>query len=172
MVLPQLLLTWQLYVRQIEWPSPVMPESHEVKIIEEPTLGRGFRQTFYSVIGNDETHLGYLGLSKDSADIKNINNIMHYNDEQFGWMPVIAVDVDAIKDTGLNDVGTYNAYGSVLKVNYEDGTCVYAIILDACGACAVYDRIDLWVYRDDYTYDKSIEAIEILRRGFEEDLNE
>lgn len=176
MILSELLLTWQLYTRQIEWPPPAMPEPREVEVIEEPVeepvLGQGFRQTFYSVVGNNETHLGYLGLSENSPKIRNINNIMHYNDEEFGWLPVIAVDINAVKDTGLNENWTYNAYGSVLEVDYEDGTCTNAIVLDACGACAVYDRIDLWVYRDDYAHDKSVEAIEIIRRGFEEDSNE
>ena len=173
MILSELLLTWHLYARQIELPPHAMPETRVVEVIEEkPPLGQGFRQTFYSVIGNNETHLGYLGLSEHDPRIRNIDNIMHYNDEQFGWIPVIAVDIDAVKSTGLNDIGTYNAYGSVLAVGYTDGTCTNAIVLDACGACAIHDRIDLWVYRDDYAHDKSVEAIEIIRTGFEEDSNE
>lgn len=176
MILFDLLLTWNLYQRNVDWPPPVQPEPQVVEAIEQPEeipiLGQGFRQTFYSVIGNNETNLGYLGLSNASPQIRNIDNIMHYLDDQFGWLPVIAVDIDAVRATGLNEIGTYNAYGSVLNVSYEDGTSVCAIVLDACGACAVHDRIDLWVYRDDYAHDKSVEAIEIIRRGFEEDSND
>ena len=168
-----ILLTWQLYTRQV---LPVVPEyrvaTEEIVEEPEPILGAGFRQTFYSVIGDKETKLGYIGLTPNHKEIRNIDNVMHFYDNEYGWLPVIAVDIDAVVATGLNNIGTYNAYGSVLEIDYQDGTCEKAIVLDACGACAIYDRIDLWVYGDNYVHDKSIEAIKTIRRGFGEDHNE
>lgn len=169
MVLTELLFAWHLYSRTTDLPG-IEPEPISAKVVEvqeEPKMGQGYRQTFYSVIGNNETNLGYIGLSYKEA--RNINNVMHYFDDQYGWLPVVAVDIDAVIASGKNEVGTYNIYGTVLNIDYEDGTNADAIILDACGACAEHDRIDLWVYRDDYTHDKRIEAITVVRQGFEEE---
>ena len=165
MILLELLFAWQWYARPAKLPEITPPPT--TKIVEEVSvLGAGFRQTFYSVLDDNETNIGFANLSFDDMQI--FDNVIHFDDSEYGWLPVVAVDIDAVVATGLNEYGTYNAYGSVLNIQYEDGTNNNAIVLDACGACAELDRIDLWVYRDDYIHDKPIEAIEIMRRGFEE----
>ena len=169
MILAELLFAWQLYSRQ-PLPMEIEPPLDQTVAVEEeadPTLGQGFRQTFYSVVGDNETNVGYIGMSY--REMRIIDNMVQYYDSDWGWLPVIAIDIDAVIESGQNAIGTYNVYGTVLNVEYEDGTNMDTIVLDACGACAQYDRIDLWVYNNDYTHDKLIEEITVLRRGFKEE---
>lgn len=132
--------------------------------VEEPIL-TDYRQTFYSV-EEGETGVGYVGMTMDNPLIREIDNVMHYNDVEFGWLPIIAIDINEVIESGLNEVGTYNYYGTVYNVQYEDGTTTDAIVLDSCGACTRHDRIDLWVYDNDYTHDKEVDSIFLKRSGF------
>ncbi len=123
-----------------------------------------FRQTFYSV-SEGEVKVGY-GLTYQDNSIKNINNVMHYYDDQYEWLPVVAVDIDEVLASGLDRRGVPNYYGTVLEIDYPNGVSQNAIVLDACGACSWDERIDLWLYTPDYNLD--IEGIQykVVRQGF------
>ena len=138
--------------------SDVVEETEEVF--------RDYRQTFYSVTSG-EVKVGY-GLTYQDDDVMVIDNVMHYYDNEYEWLPIIAVNIDEVLAVGLNERGIPNYYGTILEITYPEGETQKAIVLDACGACSWDNRIDLWVYDQDYQHD--IKGIEyrIIREGFRE----
>lgn len=138
--------------------SDVVEETEEVF--------KDYRQTFYSVTSG-EVKVGY-GLTYQDDDVMVIDNVMHYYDNEYEWLPIIAVNIDEVLAVGLNERGIPNYYGTILEITYPEGETQKAIVLDACGACSWDNRIDLWVYDQDYQHD--IKGIEyrIIREGFRE----
>lgn len=136
-------------------------------IDETETVFKDYRQTFYSVTGG-EVKVGY-GLTYQDDSVKVIDNVMHYYDAQYEWLPIVAINIDEVLEVGLNERGIPNYYGTVLEITYPEGDTQKAIVLDACGACSWDNRIDLWVYDHDYQHD--IKGIEyrIVREGFKDD---
>ena len=136
------------------------------KVDETETVFKDYRQTFYSVTGG-EVKVGY-GLTYQDDSVKVIDNVMHYYDAQYEWLPIVAINIDEVLEVGLNERGIPNYYGTVLEITYPEGDTQKAIVLDACGACSWDNRIDLWVYDHDYQHD--IKGIEyrIVREGFKE----
>ena len=134
---------------------------------EAEVVFKDYRQTFYSVTAG-EVKVGY-GLTYQDDGVKVIDNVMHYYDEEYDWLPIVAVNIDEVLEVGLNEQGVPNYYGTVLEITYPKGETQKAIVLDACGACSWDNRIDLWVYDHDYQHD--IKGIEyrIIREGFRED---
>ncbi|WP_235069821.1 hypothetical protein [Turicibacter sp. TJ11] len=138
--------------------SDVVEETEEVF--------RDYRQTFYSVTSG-EVKVGY-GITYQDDDVMVIDNVMHYYDDEYEWLPIVAVNIDEVLAVGLNERGIPNYYGTILEITYPEGETQKAIVLDACGACSWDNRIDLWVYDQDYQHD--IKGIEyrIVREGFRE----
>ena len=137
------------------------------KVDETETVFKDYRQTFYSVTGG-EVKVGY-GLTYQDDSVKVIDNVMHYYDAQYEWLPIVAINIDEVLEVGLNERGIPNYYGTVLEITYPEGDTQKAIVLDACGACSWDNRIDLWVYDHDYQHDiKGIEYL-IVREGFKDD---
>lgn len=134
---------------------------------EAEAVFKDYRQTFYSVTAG-EVKVGY-GLTYQDDGVKVIDNVMHYYDDEYEWLPIVAVNIDEVLEVGLNERGIPNYYGTVLEITYPEGDTQKAIVLDACGACSWDNRIDLWVYDHDYQHD--IEGIEyrIIREGFKDD---
>ena len=124
---------------------------------------RDYRQTYYSVV-DGETTLGSLFYYGHSS-IRNINNIMHYNDPQYGWLPVYAINMNEVTSSGQNSNGTWNIYGSVIEVRQGDKTW-HGIVLDACGACRYSNKIDLWTYSHDVSLDTTGIDWRIVRYGY------
>ena len=122
-----------------------------------------YRQTYYSVV-DGETKLGSLFYYGHSS-IRNINNIMHYNDSQYGWLPVYAINMNEVTSSGQNAKGTWNIYGSVIEVRQGDKTW-HGIVLDACGACRYANKIDLWTYSVDLSLDTTGIDWRIVRYGY------
>lgn len=141
----------------------VMSETEE----ETEEVFKNYRQTFYSVTAG-EVKVGY-GLTYQDDRVKVIDNVMHYYDDEYDWLPIVAVNIDEVLEVGLNERGIPNYYGTILEITYPEGETQKAIVLDACGACSWDNRIDLWVYDHDYQHD--IKGIEyrIIREGFRED---
>ena len=137
------------------------------KVDETETVFKDYRQTFYSVTGG-EVKVGY-GLTYQDDSVKVIDNVMHYYDAQYEWLPIVAINIDEVLEVGLNERGIPNYYGTVLEITYPEGDTQKAIVLDACGACSWDNRIDLWVYDHDYQHD--IKGIEyrVVREGFKDD---
>ena len=134
---------------------------------ETETVFKDYRETFYSVTGG-EVKVGY-GLTYQDDSVKVIDNVMHYYDAQYEWLPIVAINIDEVSEVGLNERCIPNYYGTVLEITYPEGDTQKAIVLDACGACSWDNRIDLWVYDHDYQHD--IKGIEyrIVREGFKDD---
>ena len=137
------------------------------KVDETETVFKDYRQTFYSVTGG-EVKVGY-GLTYQDDSVKVIDNVMHYYDAQYEWLPIVAINIDEVLEVGLNERGIPNYYGTVLEITYPEGDTQKAIVLDACGACSWDNRIDLWVF--DHYYQHDIKGIEyrIVREGFKDD---
>ena len=122
-----------------------------------------YRQTYYSVV-DGETTLGSLFYYGHSS-IRNINNIMHYNDSQYGWLPVYAINMNEVTSSGQNSNGTWNIYGSVIELRQGDETW-HGVVLDACGACRYSNKIDLWTYSHDVSLDTTGIDWRIVRYGY------
>ncbi|MGL4336787.1 MAG: hypothetical protein ACRCST_07815 [Turicibacter sp.] len=148
--------------------SPVIQEEVNEEI-EEIEVYQDFRQTFYSV-DQGEVKVGF-GVTYEDESVKNIDNVMHYYDEEYEWLPIVAVNIDEVLDVGLNEKGIPLYYGTILEITYPEGEVAKAIVLDACGACSRDNRIDLWVYS--YNYDHDVTGIEfkIIRDGFKNENN-
>lgn len=124
---------------------------------------KDYRQTYYSVV-DGETKLGSL-LYYGHPQIRNVNNIMHYNDSQYGWLPIYAINMNEVVANGQNNRGTWNIYGSIIEVRQGDKTW-NGIILDACGACRYANKIDLWTYSHDVSLDTTGIDWRIVRYGY------
>ena len=74
------------------------------------------------------------GLFWNDDDMRVENNYIQYNDEQYGWVNVYALNVDQMKEYGT--VVTSTALGSIIEVRLPDSSSHYGIVLDVCGACA------------------------------------
>ena len=124
---------------------------------------KGYRQTYYSVVDGEET-LGSMHYYGHSS-IRNINNIMHYNDSQYGWLPIYAINMNEIMANGQNSNGTWSMYGSVIELRQGDKTWL-GIVLDSCGACRYADKIDIWTYSHDVSLDTAGIDWRIVRYGY------
>lgn len=145
----------------------LMTVRQEISVEPEYTY-TDYRQTYYSV-EEGETKLGSLYNYK-SEEIKVIDNVMSFKDEEYGYLPIIAIDINQVLESGLNEKGTPNIYGSVVEMTDGENTW-NAIVLDACGACSKSNKIDLWVFENDSRFDvKSIDW-KFIRDGWR-DLDE
>lgn len=125
---------------------------------------QNYRQTYYSVIENKEQKLG-SGHTYLSEDIKNISNIMHYNDKEYGWLPIYAINMNEVINSGQNEGGTWNLFGSIIELKRGEDTWM-GIVLDSCGKCRYEPKIDLWVYNNQIDLDVSGIDWRIVRYGY------
>lgn len=122
-----------------------------------------YRQTVYS-ISEGEVRLG-SGLYYGHSSVKTINNVMHYNDSEYGWLPIYAININEVISSGQNSGGIWNIYGSIIEVKQDDKTW-YGFVGDACGACSSANKIDLWTYSVDLSLDISDLDWRIVRYGY------
>ena len=123
-----------------------------------------YRQTYYSV-EEGELSVGAL-YSYNDKEMKIIDNMIHFNDPEYGYTQVIAINMDEVLESGQNSKGTWNVYGSVVELGYPNGETKNAIILDACGECRYASKIDLWVYENQERHDTDNVTMKYLRRGW------
>ena len=105
--------------------------------------------SFYS---GDECNTGSItasGLGENDFDIN-----------EYGWYTyqdklVIAT---ASNRLGYTDMRNYNLYDEITII--IDGERYEGIVLDRCGACMKYNRIDLFVSSGQYAVDKYVEVVE------------
>ena len=154
-----------------------LEEEERLRLEEEERIrkmkeypNKGYRQTYYSVAQDGEANLG-AGYNYRSSEIKNINNVMHFYDGDYGYLPIYAINLNEILDSGLNRRGTPNAYGSVIEVT--DGEKKWkGIVLDACGACRYSPKIDLWVYQNQQSLDITGLDFKYIRYGWNDYLTD
>lgn len=126
----------------------------------------GYRQTYYSV-AEGETNLG-AGYNYQSKEITVIDNVMNFYDKDFGYLPIYAININEVMESGLNAKGTPNLYGSVIQIKDENGNISQGIVLDACGACSRANKIDLWVYNNNQVHDVSNLDFKYVRKGWDD----
>lgn len=126
----------------------------------------GYRQTYYSV-AEGETNLG-AGYNYQSKEITVIDNVMNFYDKDFGYLPIYAININEVTESGLNAKGTPNLYGSVIQIKDENGNISQGIVLDACGACSRANKIDLWVYNNNQVHDVSNLDFKYVRKGWDD----
>ena len=124
---------------------------------------QGFRQTVYTV-AEGETSLG-SGLYYGHPSVKPINNVMHYNDSEYGWLPIYAININEVLASGLNQQGRPNIYGSIIELKVGSKSWL-GVVADACGACSRSSKVDLWTYSLDHSLDISIIDWRIVRYGY------
>ena len=124
---------------------------------------KGYRQTVYSVT-EGEVQLG-SGLYYGHPSVRNINNVMHYNDAEYGWLPIYAININEVTASGQNSRGIWNIYGSIIEMKQGDKTW-YASIQDACGRCRYESKIDMWTYSVDLSLDTTGIDWRIVRYGY------
>lgn len=147
---------------EIQIEEPIKEEPIEEEKIEE--VLPAYRQTYYSV-EEGELSVGAL-YSYNDAEMRIIDNVIHFNDSEYGYLPVIAINMNEVLASGQNSKGTWNAYGSVVELGYPNGETKNAIILDACGECRYASKIDLWVYENQERHDTDNVTMKYLRRGW------
>ena len=76
------------------------------------------------------------------------NNDMQYYDDEYGWIQIVAVNIDQVKEYGYGNAAVVNStmLGSVMEIEYPDGHREKAIILDVCGKARTERIVDRWVY--------------------------
>ena len=124
---------------------------------------QGFRQTVYTV-AEGETSLG-SGLYYGHPSVKPINNVMHYNDSEYGWLPIYAININEVIASGLNQKGRPNIYGSIIELKSGSKSWL-AFVGDACGACSRSSKVDLWTYNLDHSLDIGNVDWRIVRYGY------
>lgn len=147
---------------EIQIEEPIKEEPIKEEETEEvlPT----YRQTYYSV-EEGELSVGAL-YSYNDEEMRIIDNVIHFNDSEYGYLPVIAINMNEVLASGQNSRGIWNVYGSVVELGYPNGETKNAIILDACGECSYASKIDLWVYENQERYDIDNVTLKYIRRGW------
>ena len=147
---------------EIQIEEPIKEEPIEEEKTEE--VLPAYRQTYYSV-EEGELSVGAL-YSYNDAEMRIIDNVIHFNDSEYGYLPVIAINMNEVLASGQNSRGIWNVYGSVVELGYPTGETKNAIILDACGECSYASKIDLWVYENQERYDIDNVTLKYIRRGW------
>ena len=131
----------------IKLENEVPQKEIEEEIIEEPSTYTTRMTSFYS---GDECNTGSItasGLGENDFDIN-----------ENGWYTYQGKLVIATASTrlGYTEMTTYNLFDDIYLI--IDGVEYTGIVLDVCGACQVYNRIDLFVSAGQYAIDKYVEV--------------
>lgn len=102
-----------------------------------------FRQTVYDVVQEGGIQVSH-GEYWNSPNMRVNNNLVQYYDREYGWVQVVALNIDQVKEYGT--VVTSTMLGSIIEMTYPNGEVKNAIVLDVCGAARTSRKIDLWIY--------------------------
>lgn len=125
-----------------------IPEKEvQEEIIEQPSTYTTRMTSFYS---GDECNTGSITASGLGENDFNIN--------ENGWYTYQGKLVIATASTrlGYTEMTTYNLYDEITVI--IDGIRYEGIVLDVCGACMKYNRIDLFVSNANSVIDKYVEV--------------
>ena len=107
------------------------------------TVNPNFRQTVYDVVREGGVQVSH-GEYWNSKNMRVHNNVIQYHDKEYGWIQVVALNIDQVKEYG--SVVTSSMLGSVIEMRYPNGHVEKAVVLDVCGAARTQRKVDLWVY--------------------------
>jgi hypothetical protein len=76
------------------------------------------------------------------------NNDILYKDHEYGWIPIVALNIDEVREfgKGRNAIVNSEMYGSIIEIEYPNGKKDKAIVLDVCGRAREERIVDRWVY--------------------------
>lgn len=137
---------------KINVPIKLEKEVPKKEVEEETPVISTFTTRMTSYYSNDDCNSGNITASGLSTDNFGIN--------ENGWYTYQGKLVIATASTrlGYTEMRTYNLYDDINII--IDGIEYNGIVLDVCGACQVYNRIDLFVSSGEYAVDKYVEVIE------------
>ena len=107
------------------------------------TINPNFRQTVYDVVREGGVQVSH-GEYWNSKNMRVHNNVIQYHDKEYGWIQVVALNIDQVKEYG--SVVNSSMLGSVIEMRYPNGHVEKAVVLDVCGAARTQRKVDLWVY--------------------------
>ncbi len=102
-----------------------------------------FTMTWYDVKTEGGVQVAH-GEYWNDTNMRVHNNDIQYNDPEYGWIPVVALNINQMKEFG--SVVTSEMHGSVIEIKYPDGIKEKAIVLDVCGSARSKRIVDRWVY--------------------------
>lgn len=127
------------------------------------STNKNFTQTVYDVVTENDVKCGHGEFWNDKK-MKVINNLICYKDDQYGFLPVVALNLDQVKLTRSG--WDHLIYGSVVELHYPNGKTRKAIVLDACGQARFEKKIDLWQYKLDTKEHIENVSFEFIRKGW------
>jgi hypothetical protein len=126
-----------------ETSNDVRVDTKSPRFVMDGRWNVGYTRTWYDV-DVEGGILSSYGKYWNDKDMRVEGNFIQYNDEQYGWINVYALNVDQMKEYGT--VVTSTVLGSIIEVKLPNSTSThYGIVLDVCGACAKAKKIDVWV---------------------------
>lgn len=124
-------------------PMNIAVDTGTPRFLVDGAVNPNFRQTVYDVVregGKQVSHGEYW----NSKNMRVHNNVIQYHDKEYGWIQVVALNIDQVKEYG--SVVTSTMLGSVIEMKYPNGQTTRAIVMDVCGAARYERKVDLWVY--------------------------
>jgi 3D (Asp-Asp-Asp) domain-containing protein len=126
-----------------ETSNDVRVDTESPRFVMDGRWNVGYTRTWYDV-DVEGGILSSYGKYWNDKDMRVEGNFIQYNDEQYGWINVYALNVDQMKEYGT--VVTSTVLGSIIEVKLPNSASThYGIVLDVCGACAKAKKIDVWV---------------------------
>lgn len=106
-----------------------------------------FTMTWYDVVTEGGTQVAHGEYWNDN-NMRVHNNDIQYKDPEYGWIPVVALNINQMKEFGTGRASVVNSemHGSVIEIEYPNGTKEKAIVLDVCGSAKTKRVVDRWVY--------------------------
>lgn len=131
------------YKEQRKAPMDVAIDTGTPYFFTDGTINPNFRQTVYDVVREGGVQVSH-GEYWNSKNMRVHNNVIQYHDKEYGWIQVVALNIDQVKEYG--SVVTSSMLGSVIEMRYPNGHVEKAVVLDVCGAARTQRKVDLWVY--------------------------
>lgn len=106
-----------------------------------------FTMTWYDVVTEGGIQVAH-GEYWNGDNMRVYNNDIQYYDEEYGWIPVVALNINQMKEFGTGRASVVNSsmHGSVIEIQYPNGKTEKAIVLDVCGRAREKRIVDRWVY--------------------------
>lgn len=115
--------------------------------LHDGTWNPNFTMTWYDVKTEGGIQVSH-GEYWNDKNVRVHNNDIQYYDKEFGWIQVVALNIDQVKEFGHGKGAVVNStmLGSVIEIQYPDGHKEEAIVLDVCGKARTERVVDRWVY--------------------------
>lgn len=106
-----------------------------------------FTMTWYDVKTEGGVQVAH-GEYWNGENMMVFNNDILYKDHEYGWIPIVALNIDEVREfgKGRNAIVNSEMYGSIIEIEYPNGNKDKAIVLDVCGRAREERIVDRWVY--------------------------